>query len=50
VRYALIQAYYNLSDYANAASQLDILDPVNAPHSATPEGLLIAIQALGGQL
>ena len=32
VRYALIQAYFNLSNYSNAAKQLDILVPANAPH------------------
>lgn len=50
VRYALIQAYFNLSNYTSAADQLDILDPVNAPHSASPEDVLNAIQALAGQL
>ena len=50
VRYALIQAYFNLSDFSNAADQLDILDPINAPHSSAPEDLLNAIQALAGQL
>tara|TARA_B100000700_G_C15023491_1_gene846957 strand:+ start:135 stop:1406 length:1272 start_codon:yes stop_codon:yes gene_type:complete len=50
VRYALIQAYFNLSDFSNAADQLDILDPLNAPHSSAPEDLLSAIQALAGQL
>ena len=50
IRYALIQAYFNLSDFSNAAAELDILDPVNAPHSSAPEHLLSAIQALAGQL
>ena len=50
VRYALVQAYFNLSNYLDAAKQLDILDPVNAPHSSTAEEILIAIQALAGQL
>ncbi|MBD31286.1 MAG: hypothetical protein CMG44_03720 [Candidatus Marinimicrobia bacterium] len=50
VRYALIQAYFNLSYFAEAAKELDILVPVNAPHSSSPEELLAAIQALAGQL
>ena len=50
VRYALIQAFFNLSDFTKAANQLDILVPANAPHSSTAEELLIAIQALAGQL
>ena len=50
VRYALVQAYFNLSNYLDAAKQLDILDPVNAPHSSTAEDILVAIQALAGQL
>ena len=50
VRYALVQAYFNLSNYLDAAKQLDILDPLNAPHSSTAEEILIAIQALAGQL
>lgn len=50
VRYALIQAYFNLSNYSDAAKQLDFLDPVNAPHSSDPESILSAIQALAGKL
>tara|TARA_Y100000748_G_scaffold226326_1_gene190717 strand:+ start:515 stop:1783 length:1269 start_codon:yes stop_codon:yes gene_type:complete len=50
VRYALVQTYFNLSNYSDAAKQLDILDPVNAPHSSTAEDILVAIQALAGQL
>jgi len=50
VRYSLIQAYFNLSNYSDAAKELDILVPVNAPHTATAEAVLIAIQALAGQL
>ena len=50
VRYALVQAYFNLSNYLDAAKQLDMLDPLNAPHSSTAEDILVAIQALAGQL
>ena len=50
VRYALIQAYFNLSNYSDAAKQLDFLVPVNAPHSSDPESILSAIQALAGKL
>ena len=50
VRYALVQAYFNLSNFSDAAKQLDILDPENAPHSSTAEDILVAIQALAGQL
>ena len=50
VRYSLVQAHFNLSNFRSAADHLDILDPVNAPHSASPEDLLNSIQSLAGQL
>ena len=50
VRYSLVQAHINLSNFRSAADHLDILDPVNAPHSASPEDLLNSIQSLAGQL
>lgn len=50
VRYSLVQAHFNLSNFRSAADHLDILDPVNAPHSALPEDLLNSIQSLAGQL
>ena len=50
VRYALIQAYFNLSNYTDAAKQLDILVPANAPHTPSAESVLVAIQALAGKL
>ena len=50
VRYALIQAYFNLSNYSDAAKQLDILVPANAPHTPSAESVLVAIQTLAGKL
>lgn len=46
LRLLLAQSYYSLGDFLNAAAQLDILDPDNAPHSADPGELLPVIQAL----
>jgi hypothetical protein len=50
VRMALIQSYYHSGMFTDAASQMDILDPTNAPHSSDPTTLLSAIQALSGSL
>ena len=50
VRMSKVQAYYYIGQYANAASEMDILDPTNAPHSDDPIELLTAIQNLSGSL
>ena len=50
VRMALIQSYYYLGKYTEAAAQMNILDPSNSPHSTNPATLLAAIQALSGSL
>lgn len=50
VRMAKIQAHYYLGQYTEAASEMDVLDPTNAPHSSDPGTLLAAIQALAGSL
>jgi len=50
VRMALIQAYYYLGNYKQAANNMDILDPASAPHSSDATQLLEAIQALSGSL
>lgn len=50
VRMAKIQAHYYLGQYTEAASEMDVLDPTNAPHSSDPGTLLSAIQALAGSL
>ena len=50
VRMALIQAHYYLGNYSEAAKQMNILDPINAPHSADPTILLASIQAFAGSL
>jgi hypothetical protein len=50
VRMALIQSYYHSGMFTDAASQMDILDPTNAPHSSDSTTLLSAIQALSGSL
>tara|TARA_Y100000758_G_scaffold260548_1_gene198552 strand:- start:939 stop:2210 length:1272 start_codon:yes stop_codon:yes gene_type:complete len=50
VRMALIQAYYYLGKYIEASSHMDILDPLNAPHSSDPGILLSSIQMLAGSL
>jgi len=50
VRMALIQAYYYLGNYKEAANNMDILDPSNAPHSTDATDLLVAIQAISGSL
>ena len=50
VRMSKIQAHYYIGQYVNAASEMDILDPNNAPHSNDPIELLNAIQNLSGSL
>ena len=50
VRMSKIQAHYYIGQYVNAASEMDILDPTNAPHSNDPVELLNAIQNLSGSL
>jgi len=45
-----VQAHYYIGEYTNAASEMDILDPTNAPHSNDPVKLLTAIQNLSGSL
>ncbi len=50
VRMALIQSYYYLGNYIDAAKQMDILDPSNAPHPTNAALLLAAIQALSGSI
>ena len=50
VRMAKIQAHYYLGEYIEAASEMDVLDPTNSPHSSDPGTLLSAIQALAGSL
>jgi hypothetical protein len=36
--------------FTEAATQMDLLDPANAPHSTDPSLLLASIQALSGSL
>ena len=50
VRMSKIQAHYYIGQYNNAASEMDILDPSNAPPSNDPIDLLNAIQNLSGSL
>ena len=50
VRMALIQAYYYLGNYIQAANNMDILDPSSAPHSTDATDLLVAIQSISGSL
>ncbi|MDP6992634.1 MAG: choice-of-anchor D domain-containing protein [Candidatus Marinimicrobia bacterium] len=50
VRMAKIQGHYYLGEYTEAASEMDVLNPTNAPHSSDPGTLLAAIQALAGSL
>ena len=50
VRMPLIQAYYYIGNYKEAANNMDILDPASAPHSTDATQLLNAIQALSGSL
>lgn len=47
---AKIQGHYYLGEYTEAASEMDVLDPTNAPHSSDPGTLLAAIQTLAGSL
>ncbi len=44
IRLVLAQSYYSIGNFTEAAAQLDILDPANAPHSTQPDELLKQIQ------
>ncbi len=50
LRLVLAQSYYSLGDFQNAAKQLDIIDPANAPHSTDPVTLLKQIQDMWSRL
>ena len=50
LRLVLAQSYYSIGDFQKAASELDILDPANAPHSTDPVELLRAIQELWSRI
>ncbi len=50
IRLILVQSYYSVGDFENAAAQLDILDPNGAPHSTDPAILLQQIQQVAGSL
>ena len=40
LRLLLVQSYYANGNFSSAASQMDIIDPARAPHSAEPSVLL----------
>lgn len=50
LRLVLAQSYYTLGDFQNAAKQLDLIDPANAPHSTDPVILLGQIQDMWSRL
>ncbi len=50
IRLILVQSYYSVGDFENAAAQLDILDPDGAPHSTDPAILLQQIQQVAGSI
>ena len=50
VRMVLIQSYYADGQFAQAAGQMDLLVPANAPHPADPVLLLQSIIAAGNSL
>ncbi len=50
LRLVLAQSYYSVGDFQNAAKQLDIIDPANAPHSTDPIILLQKIQEMWSRL
>jgi len=43
LRLLLVQSYYANGNFSSAASQMDIVDPARAPHSADPSALLASI-------
>jgi hypothetical protein len=45
LRLLLVQSYYANGQFSSAASQIDIIDPARAPHSADPSILLATITA-----
>jgi len=50
LRIVLAHSYFSLGQYEQAAQQLDILDPVNAPYPTDPAELLRAIMRFMGQI
>lgn len=50
IRLCIIQSFYFLGDFTNAAKELDILDPLNAPHSSNPIILMKNIEEISNKL
>ncbi len=50
IRITLALSYYSIADFANAAAQMDIIDPVNSPHSTNPDELIQEIMRFFGQI
>lgn len=50
IRITLALSYYSVADFVNAAAQMDIIDPVNSPHSTAPDELIREIMRLFGQI
>lgn len=50
IRITLALSYFSVADFVNAAAQMDIIDPVNSPHSTDPEELIRDIMRFFGQI
>ncbi|MFQ5825121.1 MAG: tetratricopeptide repeat protein [bacterium] len=50
IRITLALSYYSIADFVNAAAQMDIIDPVNSPHSTNPVELIQEIMRFFGQI
>lgn len=50
IHLCIIQCYFYLGDFINAAKELDKLDPQNAPHSSDPKILMRMIQELNNKI
>ncbi|MFQ5865039.1 MAG: tetratricopeptide repeat protein [bacterium] len=50
IRITLALSYFSIADFINAAIQMDIIDPVNSPHSTDPDELIREIMRFFGQI
>ncbi|MFQ5636369.1 MAG: tetratricopeptide repeat protein [bacterium] len=50
IRVTLALSYFSIADFANAAEQMDIVDPFNRPHSTNPDELIREIMRFFQQI
>lgn len=50
IRITLALSYFSVGEFANAAMQMDIIDPQQSPHSTQPDQLIQEIMRFFGQI